>query len=283
MTIKGVDNKNSIAKVEVKQTHKIYTLAVDKEALLFGNYLNEEVRIFNIESNDAWTIEIENNDWLTIDQTEGEGDAEIRVTTKPNTSQSEKVLEIIIKGVKNKNNTATITTKQAAKSANILDYIPDPIFKKHLIDKVFNGATFASEEDARKVEAINASGSIDTPNTIESLEGLYFFTGLKDLQCNNNSIKTLDISKNTKLTLLHCTNNQIEILDTSKNIQLIYLACFSNKLKNLDLSQNSNLSQLDCSNNLLTDTSVLIPNSVYNNALAVLKPSKPNAIYKIVD
>ncbi len=76
---------------------------------------------------------------------------------------------------------------------------------------------------------------------------------LTTLQCNNNQINNLDLSKNIGLITLQCNNNQINNLNVSKNIELIRLICFKNQLNNLDLSKNINLTSLSCYENQLTN------------------------------
>ena len=42
---------------------------------------------------------------------------------------------------------------------------------------------------------------------ISSLKGVEYFTSLQSLDCNYNSISSLDLSKNTALETLNCFNN----------------------------------------------------------------------------
>jgi len=72
------------------------------------------------------------------------------------------------------------------------------------------------------------------------------------LNCDDNELISLDISKNSALIELICEENQLTSLDVSKNSALIVLICEENELSSLDVSQNSALKVLDCSENQLT-------------------------------
>ena len=105
----------------------------------------------------------------------------------------------------------------------------------------------------KKIEANNKG--------IKSLKGVGFFTALKELQCSNSKLQSLDLSQNTNLTYLYCGRNPLTTLDLSKNAKLKVLNCsgFGNKhmeLTELDLSQNTALESLDCSLNKLKELNV---------------------------
>ncbi len=77
-------------------------------------------------------------------------------------------------------------------------------------------------------------------------------TLLEELHCSNNQLTTLDVSKNTLLKQLNCQSNQLSALDLSKNIMLKMLSCANNQLSALDVSKNISLTTLSCANNQLT-------------------------------
>lgn len=89
---------------------------------------------------------------------------------------------------------------------------------------------------------------------------------LKYLDCSNNPLSALDVSKNTQLTELYCDGiviitkkinaktsvaNQLITLDVSKNLSLTKLSCANNQIVSLDLSKNTLLTDVNCSNNKL--------------------------------
>ena len=101
-----------------------------------------------------------------------------------------------------------------------------------------------------------------------SLKGIEYFTELATLNCSNNSLTSLDVSKNTKLVALYCSNNKITSLNLTKNTALKTLDCSNNTLGSLDVSKNTALTKLYCAscglntldvskNTALTDLSCL--------------------------
>ena len=112
---------------------------------------------------------------------------------------------------------------------------------------------------------------------IQSLQGIEYFTALLKLDCYDNQLTSLDVSKNTALieldcyknqltsldvsgctalTGLNCSSNQLTSLDVSKNTALKTLYCFDNQLTSLDVSKNTALEYLYCSDNQLTSLDV---------------------------
>ena len=107
------------------------------------------------------------------------------------------------------------------------------------------------------VVAMDTEYPIIVPETkIKSLAGIEYFTNLTKLDCRNNSISTLDVSKNTALTTLDCSYNSISTLDVSKNTALTTLVCSFNSLSTLDVSKNTALTTLDCGENSISTLDV---------------------------
>ena len=61
------------------------------------------------------------------------------------------------------------------------------------------------------------------------------------MNCDENQLTSLDLSKNTFLDRFWCKENQLTSLDVSKNTDLAYLDCSKNQLTSLDLSNNPKL------------------------------------------
>ena len=91
---------------------------------------------------------------------------------------------------------------------------------------------------------------------ISSLQGIEYFTALTVLDCEDNELTTLDVSKNTALKQLYCSENYLTSLDVSNNVALVYLDCYCNELTSLDVSKNTALESLDCLENKLTTLDV---------------------------
>ena len=112
---------------------------------------------------------------------------------------------------------------------------------------------------------LDISGTYDNPGSLTSLRGIEYFEALTKLNCNRNSLPTLDISQNTELTELRCEYNSLTELDISQNTKLTYLNCNRNSLTKLDVSQNTELTELRCEYNSLTKLDVSL-----NTELTVL-------------
>ena len=78
-------------------------------------------------------------------------------------------------------------------------------------------------------------------NNAVSLKGIEYFPNLEKLDCSQNSIEKLDVSKLKNLKELRCNNNLIRKLNVKNNSKLKLLYCAGNKLKGIDLSKNVNL------------------------------------------
>lgn len=116
-------------------------------------------------------------------------------------------------------------------------------------------------------EAQSIKSLVVHTDTISSLAGIEYLTNLESLYCNGSFtwikypleyearglLKSLDISKNTKLVHLSCTDNQLGSLDVTHNIAMDYICCDRNNIESIDISKNSMLTRFSASNNLLTD------------------------------
>ena len=89
-----------------------------------------------------------------------------------------------------------------------------------------------------------------------SMPEIKYFTALEYLDCSDNQLTSLDVSKNTALTDLDCSGNQLTSLDVSKNTALTDLLCHENQLTSLDVSNNTALTGFACSGNQLTSLDV---------------------------
>src|SRR5574344_361163 len=143
-----------------------------------------------------------------------------------------------------------------------------------------------SEAEALLVTAINVYGGYDTTKAqsgtktkIASFADIANFPNLDTLDCALNSLTSLDVSKNTKLTYLACYDNQLTSLDVSKNTKLTYLDCHNNQFTSLDVSKNTELTVLYCAYDQLTSLDVSANTSLttlfcYHNRLTSLDVSK---------
>jgi len=88
---------------------------------------------------------------------------------------------------------------------------------------------------------------------------------LRYLVCATNKLLKLDIDKNTNLSFLACADNQLTELVVSTAPELNYLSCYNNQIKQLDVSKNTKLVTMYCGPNQLSDLDIS-----KNNELSVL-------------
>lgn len=129
---------------------------------------------------------------------------------------------------------------------------PDDVFRECIKDEYDWGENgLLSPEEIENVQSLYIQGS-DLKSKISSLEGIEIFNNLEILNCRENTLEELDISKNTALKYLDCENNQLASLDVSKNINLETLWCSDNQLTDLDISKNTKLNEVSCYNHQRT-------------------------------
>ena len=143
------------------------------------------------------------------------------------------------------------------------DNFPDANFMEIVktLDKDSNGK-LSSEELA--VTVFNVS-----KNNIKNLKGIEHFTKLNWLDCSENQLTALDLSKNINLETLHCYQNQLTTLNLMYNTKLTDLSCSENQLTTLDLSHNTELRYIYCDENQLTALDLM-----YNTKLTSLSCSE---------
>ena len=126
-------------------------------------------------------------------------------------------------------------------------HFPDEKFRAYIAEeKDLNQNGSLSVDEIKAVKDMDVSFS-----DISDLKGIEFFSALEELNCSNNKLTSLDISRNQKLKTLYCVFNELTAIDVSKNKELASLSCSSNKLTALDVSKNAGLKELQCDNNML--------------------------------
>jgi len=93
---------------------------------------------------------------------------------------------------------------------------------------------------------------------VNDMQGIGFFRNLAVLNCNDNRLTKLDLSRNTKLTELNCGNNRLTSLIVNAPA-LEVLKCSYNRLTSLDSLYVPNLMTLECNSNELSRLSFSAP------------------------
>ena len=137
---------------------------------------------------------------------------------------------------------------------------PDANFRNYLLDLYHK--YYITQTDVNNCTTMNVSGK-----SISNLQGIKYFTALKELRCYNNPMTSLDVSGLTALTYLDCshpntyTGTKLTSLNVSGCTNLETLYCSSNNISSLSVSDFTNLKNLDCSYN----TSLTTLNCYRNN------------------
>jgi gliding motility-associated-like protein len=141
--------------------------------------------------------------------------------------------------------------------------IPDPNFENALIDLGIDSGAIDGKVLTARVSGI---ANLDVSNkAITDLTGLQDFLSLTYLNCFQNQISSLDVTKNMALIELYCWGNSISSLDVTKNMALTGLYCGDNQLTSLDVTKNMTLTTLFCGDNQISSLDV-----TENNALTSL-------------
>ena len=140
-------------------------------------------------------------------------------------------------------NPVTPTVRVAIDKENF----PDDNFRAFLLDQDYGKDGVLTEREIMNITEIDVYDM-----DISSLQGIEYFTALTMLDCDDNELTTLDISKNTALVKLYCSWNHLTSLDITNNVALKRLLCYDNELTSLDVSKNTALTYLDCEENKIT-------------------------------
>jgi len=132
--------------------------------------------------------------------------------------------------------------------------IPDTNFEKKLIELGIDTDGLNGKVLTKNISTLMFLDV--TKSNISDLTGIQDFASLTYLHCGQNSLTTLNISKNTALTTLDCSSNRITSLDVSNNIALLTLSCYANQLTSLDVKANTALTKLDSGSNQYTSLDV---------------------------
>lgn len=126
-------------------------------------------------------------------------------------------------------------------------HFPDAKFLEYVKQFDTDGNGSLSQAELEKVTVIYVLGM-----GVKDLTGIEFFPELENLDCSENQLTQLDVSKNPKLKRLVCYENKLTSLDVSGNTSLTELHCYTNQLTSLNLGENANLDMLNCVVNRLT-------------------------------
>jgi len=239
----------------------------------------EEPDVVDISASVEWTVTVIHPDeeWLTVSPKHGKGNATIALEARDNPYFTERTALIAISG--NGTKTDTIKVVQLP-DVDISEKISDEAFREYCLIEFDNDPKDGkiSAKEARSAIIINA-GRLQ----IKSLAGIEYFTRLTRLNCRDNDIESLDLSKNLALRDLNCYNNSIKSLDLSNNIELRYLDCSYNPINHIDVGKLAKLNDLlihsaELTNIDVSNNTALLWLAVSNNKISNIDVSNNKAL-----
>ncbi len=159
---------------------------------------------------------------------------------------------------------------------------PDANFRSVVKQFDLDGNNLLSAAEIQKVTVIECY-----EKGISNLQGITYFTELKELYCGNNKLTSLNVSSLKKLETLYCQKNQLTTLNVSGCAALKDLSCWGNKLTSIDVSRNTALELLSVRNNYLTGLNVRNNRALWllycsNNGLTALDVSNNPVLEELV-
>ncbi len=133
-------------------------------------------------------------------------------------------------------------------------YVPDDYFEQALIeygyDTELDDSVFTASIESITELYISGYGSGDgqEKGQIKDLTGIEDFAALQSLECSDNQLTSLDLSKNTELGVLNCSYNEIADLILPVGGEFSQLYCWNNQFTSLDL-KNINIEYFDATSN----------------------------------
>lgn len=125
---------------------------------------------------------------------------------------------------------------------------PDPAFREWVINHIAG----ADDKNLSTVDIANVTAiDVSKMTTIQSLEGIEYFTFLENLNCQNTSIQTLDVRMMKNLVYLNCSENLLLnkiFIDGAANLKSLYVS--NTGLEELVIQNSPALRFLECSENL---------------------------------
>ena len=166
----------------------------------------------------------------------------------------------------------TNSSQRIEKKVSIMQYAKDesgngdneefecPVFEELMLSNYdANGDRQISEVEAARVTEIDVAyteSDAENREHVTSLKGIKRFKNLQYLYCENNLIKSLDLSGMEKLELVDCYYNEMVSLNVSNCPSLKWVYCYSNNISELNISGSNNLIILQAYKNKLKSIDV---------------------------
>ncbi len=190
-------------------------------------FVEEDTKDIIISENDTITEDVESLDDMQEPEP-ADGDAEIQTEEEmsEDSSGDSPVSENMIETIELLDDPDFELAKTAEEGIAVDEInFPDENFRKYVKKLDKDKDNRLSEEEIKKVTKINVAKT-----AIRSLKGIEYFTYLEYLNCTDNYLEELDLSRNTALTRLICYGNSLSFLNLEKNERLESVWCSGNTI-----------------------------------------------------
>lgn len=137
---------------------------------------------------------------------------------------------------------ATIVSAVNAQVEFNTENFPDPNFRKHLINSIFELRDYHGYGQPIREGDIIPEYVLEETHDIYAAYGSYYLLGDDEIIPRVTSLKGIEFFP--ELTLLYCDGNLLTELDLSNNTKLSMLICHGNPLTSLNISGNTKLTEL---------------------------------------
>lgn len=209
---------------------------------------------FEIASNASWAV-IPSAEWVHVSKESGNGNQTITISVDAGTEDRTASITVQAGGI--------VKTIPVLQVFDVFAEMDDETFRDYCktatyYDQQATEIRFDSNQDgilslaeAAEVNRVEFDGLLHSTK-LTSLRGIEYFTGVEVLYCGNNTIASLDLRKNTKLTDLHCSYNQLSELNVYGCTLLRDMECGNNPIESLDVSTNVEIETLSCCKSNIT-------------------------------
>jgi Leucine-rich repeat (LRR) protein len=264
ITILNLDSNIALTILDCSKNNiKSLDLKNNKDLKIVNCSINNITNLNLINNNYLTDLDCSNNELTSLNLKNGNNINLINFNATNNTNLKCIEVDNVVYSNSNNNWLKDTTTGYSEDCINYFyTKIPDTNFEKRLIflglDTILDGRVLTT--NIENVINLNISFA-----KIKDLTGIEDFISLENLSCALNELTSIDVSKNTNLTILNCSKNKISVLNLDNNTSLRTLDCSMNQLNNLDLSYNTSLTNLACFTNQLSTLN--ISNNTYLRSL----------------
>ena len=105
---------------------------------------------------------------------------------------------------------------------------PEEAFRKYLKEKY---PKFCEDNILLESEISFINVLVLEDKGIKTLKGVEYLRALEELNCRNNQLTDIDLSRNELLVTIHCDGNLLTTLDVSACDSLTFLSCYANQIR----------------------------------------------------